>query len=242
MVSEEIITPSTFRVEVQNPQGIFNMLKKRETALDPEIGVGETDEQLSSTKLDGDLVMKETTDSSLFGDIKGTQIMIGSSIDISEAEQQSPEQGYFNADQIRKIKDILQERELGVAVRDIPEANSLDIYLDNGVMIGVDLGYKSREDKAAKYQELVQNDLLRRSLIRRVVRGAETNFANDDINLRLFKGEQGEEPTYFLLSGMNSDEFENIIKTYANGYQQIMEAVHQAKGKKLPEKPIILAW
>lgn len=239
---EEIPTLPAFRIEVQNPEGMFNLLSIQEGKflLRLDDNTGET--QLSSTKLDGGLIDHEETSVSLLKTPGGAEVHLGTLMKIANPEQHSQDKGYFTEAQIKKTKDILEQEGLTINIQDAGGINSLYILLENGVVLAVDLGFKSRGHKSARYSEVAQIEHLGKDIAKQATREAETDFANEEVSLGLFRNEgEGEEPGYFILEALDADQFRNIMRAYAKGYEQIMKALHEAKGKSLPDKPIVLA-
>lgn len=238
MAGEEFVRPSTFRVEVPNPERIYTLARNMLSIMDSDMPI---DEELSETSLKGELVGDEFTSLMLISEDTEKGFSLSSNIKVGKVEQKSPQQGYFTDDQVTTIQATLRQHGIDSNIRHIQNRHALDISLAHNVRIAVDLGFKSKEYEAARFREAVEAPLasIRKAAFRALTKQTESRFANEELTLQMFMI-AGEKGLAAFLEGLGPSGFSDIVTSYTQGYQQIMEAIHIAKGRKLPEKPIIL--
>jgi hypothetical protein len=242
VADEEHVGPSTLRVEVVNPQRIYTLLKNNSNFVNSSDDSSVVDEELSNTKLDGEIVKSEETSLALISQQKGNyEILVHSTVDLADGFKGEEAAGYFSREEVTQIQEILTKRGVSVKDRDIEDFNELELHLNDGVVIGLHLGYRSKEHRARKTREGLKspNPMLKNINFKILNRDAAEGFPNEIISLDLFEEKDGQVVYPQLSNG--EERTVKLLETYAKGYQHILEAIHTAKGARLPEKTITLA-
>lgn len=244
MGDEEFLTPETFRVEAVNPEQVFQHIKTQQASIDKgeNPALFSSDFPLSETRLNSRLFEREETNAIVIPTTPNSaQLSITSQLQFSEHEEAQPSRGYFLDEEVSKIIEYLKEKGISSKIRNIEGSHNLSVIMGNGVLIDLDLGYKSSEDYSKKIQPAIKgnNPIFKQAVYKTVNRESERNFANPGVSLTLYKDNGEEEPTNFPLQ--NEGDTASVIKTYATGYQSILEGIYKAKNAPLPAQPILLA-
>ena len=242
---KEVEAPQSFSIEIHNPLRLFkNARNQAEKGEKSKESIFLSFWQIKSSVIESDM-------SALYGfderdrKSKSLTFKILSSLRFSQERTSQEDCGFYSAERIKKIQEILEGNGLKTRLDTYRNRNYLQI-MSSDVQVGVNFGF----DNKTAYESEIKSDA-RREKRERGLYSDHTKYllgklrkglTNEEVSFMSWKV-HGKEKTVaddIELHLTSEEEFIRMMELYRNIYEKFIIALHIEDGKELPKMKMYL--